>query len=165
MLCQNCQKRIANVHVTKVINGEKFEMYLCEKCANESAYSNFGAPFDMSNFFSGLFGFENPVKYVTAATEETRCPMCGMSYSDFMHIGKMGCAKCYEVFGPRLQPVFRKLHGAQEHVGKYPRRMFAGKNASREIQRLKELLNQAIEREDYEKAAEIRDMIRKLEVE
>jgi protein arginine kinase activator len=165
MLCQNCQKRIANVHFTQVINGERIELYLCEKCANEKSQSSFGAPLGINDFFSGLIGFGAPPQYVSAPPEQAVCKQCGMSYEDFLKTGKMGCGNCYEVFGERLQPIFRKLHGAQEHAGKMPQRQCKGISSSKELQKLKEMLNKAIQQEEYEKAAELRDKIRQLEVE
>lgn len=165
MLCQNCQKRVASVHFTQTINGERIELYLCEKCANEKSHSNFGAPLGISDFFSGLVGFGTPLQYVSAPIEQTACKKCGMSYEDFLKTGKMGCGNCYEVFGEKLQPVFRKLHGAREHAGKIPQRQYKGIKVSRELQKLKDMLSKAIQQEEYEKAAELRDRIKQLEVE
>lgn len=35
MLCQECNKRPATLHFTKIVNGEKTEFHICETCAKE----------------------------------------------------------------------------------------------------------------------------------
>ena len=35
MLCQECNKRPATLHFTKIVNGEKTEFHICESCARE----------------------------------------------------------------------------------------------------------------------------------
>ena len=41
MTCQNCNIRPATLHYTKVINGKKAEVHLCEQCAEQSGYTSF----------------------------------------------------------------------------------------------------------------------------
>ena len=36
MICQQCETRPATLHFTKIINGEKTEMHVCEQCASEN---------------------------------------------------------------------------------------------------------------------------------
>lgn len=163
MLCQNCQKRVANVHFTQVINNKKTEMYLCEKCAREKGQFSLGSPISISDFFSGLIGVENSLPYNSSASREVACDKCGMTFEEFQKTGKLGCANCYEVLGERLRPIIRRLHGADEHTGKVPSRLSKGMKTSREIEMLKDQLNKAIQNEEYEEAAQIRDEIKGLE--
>jgi len=162
MLCQNCQKRVANVHFTQIINNKKTEMYLCEQCADEKGHIGFISPVNISSFLSGLAGgSEEP--YLAPVHREAACQKCGMSFDDFQRTGKLGCDNCYEVFGNRLKPILKRLHGNFEHSGKVPAAVSAALGASKEIEKLKEMLNKAIQNEEYEKAAEIRDRIKALE--
>ncbi|MCX7842223.1 MAG: UvrB/UvrC motif-containing protein [Clostridia bacterium] len=163
MLCQHCQKRTANVHFTQVVNNNKIELYLCEQCANEKGKMNFASPLSIGNFFSGLMSLGHASPYIINQGEELLCNKCGMSFEDFQKEGKIGCSECYEVFSERLQPILKRLHGNVEHHGKVPQKVFETVKASREIERLKASLNKAIQAEEYEKAAEIRDKIRLLE--
>lgn len=164
MLCQNCQKRIANVHFTQVINNKKVEMYLCEQCANEQREQfSFGSPLNINDFFSGILGFVSESQYRTNPPENLKCEKCGMSYDEFQKSGKVGCNNCYELFQSRLDPLLKRLHGNVEHHGKIPVKLSKCINATKEIERLKEGLNKAIRSEEYEKAAEIRDRIKDLE--
>ncbi|MCX7921077.1 MAG: UvrB/UvrC motif-containing protein [Clostridia bacterium] len=167
MLCQHCQKRIANVHFTQVVNNKKVEAYICEHCAKEKGQLNFGTPLSISDFFSGLMGFGDTVSdsYVTAVPKQQVCEKCGMSYEGFQKSGKLGCNNCYGIYGDKLQPLLKRLHGSAEHHGKVPKKVLEDVKVTKEIGQLKQLLNIAIQNEEYEKAAELRDKIKSLEVE
>jgi protein arginine kinase activator len=164
MLCQHCQLRIANVHFTQVINNNKVEMYLCDHCAKEKGQINFGSPLNVNDFFSGIMGLGGNTQYVVNSSLKLVCDKCKMSYEEFQKTGKLGCSNCYNVFGERLQSLFKRLHGEVEHHGRIPGKISKTIKTTKEIEKLKELLNAAIQKEEYEKAAEIRDKIRGLEV-
>lgn len=167
MLCQRCQKRTANVHFTKIVNNNKVEMYLCEQCANEEGQFNLTAsinPFNIGNFLSSFMNFDSgDTTYVPHISQGVVCKKCGMSFEDFQKQGKLGCSECYKTYKDRLKPILKRLHGGVAHSGKAPARISESKKVSDEINRLKQLLNEAIQREEYEKAAEIRDKIRAIE--
>ncbi|RCX09982.1 protein arginine kinase activator [Anaerobacterium chartisolvens] len=164
MLCQRCQKRNASVHFTQIINNKKTEMYLCEQCARENEKSdiNMGAPLGLNDLLTGLLGINPNVHMGEAAPEQIHCEKCGMTYEEFQRTGKFGCSDCYEVFEQKLGPLFKRLHGSTGHVGKIPGNASSEIKSTREIEKLKELLNKSIQNEDYEKAAEIRDKIKRL---
>lgn len=161
MLCQRCHKRPANVHFTQIINNKKTEMYLCEQCASEKGQISFISPFDKNSFLSGFMGSTEP--YVTTMPRDIVCKKCGMSFRDFKQTGKLGCSGCYEAYGDRLRPILKRLHGNTEHSGKVPAGISKSLKNTKEIERLKELLNRAVQSEEYEKAAEIRDKIKSIE--
>lgn len=166
MLCQQCHKRPANVHLTKIVNGEKAEMVLCDQCAREKSqlgFGTFGSPLNLYDFLSGFIGQGQDDSPADCATKEECCEICGMSFEDFGKTGKMGCNNCYAKYGERLKPVLKRLHGNYEHTGKAPAGISKAIDASREVERLKELLGKAIQAEEYEKAAEIRDRIKAVE--
>ena len=164
MLCQLCQKRIASVHFTQIINNNKVEMYLCEKCANEKGNANFISPLSLGDFLSGFFSTDIGGSYVAAPDVQIRCEVCGMSFSDFQSTGKIGCSNCYKIFGDKLKPIIKRLHGNVEHIGKAPSGFSSSMmKTTKEIEKLKEELNKAIQAEEYEKAALLRDKIKELE--
>lgn len=165
MLCQRCQKRIANVHFTQIVNNNKVELYLCEHCAKEKGQFSFSSPFGISNFFPGLTESVagGGMQFMHPLQQEEICSRCGMSYEEFQKTGKLGCSNCYHLFGDRMKPILRRLHGNAGHTGKVPGKVAESLQASREMEDLKEQLGKAIQREEYEKAAELRDRIRALE--
>lgn len=163
MICQNCQKRQANVHIMQIINGGKVEIHLCEQCANEKGQINLGLPLNISDFFSGLMGNDEKQPVSLGGSSKIVCQNCGFTYDDFQKTGKFGCAACYKMMGDSLKPVLKRLHGNIRHSGKIPLKHQMEVYNCREIDKLKDMLSQAVKKEEYEKAAEIRDRIKVLE--
>ena len=164
MLCQQCQKKVANVHFTQIINGKKVEMYLCEQCANEKGQLGFSPQINLGDFLWGFPGLGGGSGFAQVEQpKEVRCDACGMSFEDFRKTGKMGCGNCYSVFREKLSPILRRIHGNIEHMGKVPEKVSNCLKTTDELKRLKVELTAAIGQEEYEKAAELRDRIRDLE--
>lgn len=168
MKCQNCGENEANVKYTQMINGDKEEMFLCEKCAKKLKLDmNFKFGFD--DIFSSLFG-EGPLLRPIEISDGLVCDACGTKYDDFASNGMVGCENCYKVFSNRLDKVLKRLHGNNRHVEDEEKpRPTTSKTKNKnndiksEIAKLKEKLESCIKSEDYEQAAILRDKIRKLE--
>ncbi len=165
MLCQNCQKKTANVHLSQIINNSKVDMYLCDQCAKDKGQLSFNPFMGINDFFKGLMGFDHLTSYINPEPQQLVCEKCGMGYEEFQRLGKIGCADCYEIYSQRLEPILKRLHGSTNHVGKMPEKVSKDIAVSKEIAGLKETLNRAIKDEEYEKAAEIRDRIKGIEAE
>ncbi len=166
MLCDECGKREATVHFEQVVNGRKTVTNLCQECAQKKGIMNvFLQPsFNISSLLSALLGSQ--IKSAPAlgpGVEETRCPVCGMTYRDFARAGMLGCSRCYKTFEDRLEPLLRRIHGSDRHVGKAPVKAGGSAKLRREVEELKRELAQAVSKEAYEKAAELRDKIKQVE--
>ena len=170
-LCQYCNKREAKIHFTEIKDGKQTEMHICELCAHEKNLA-MAFPSLLSSIVKGGPGIMPAESDAVPAT----CPRCGLSYSDFMSKGRLGCAGCYDCFAPVLAPLLQKVHGAQRHTGQAPQRPEGSvlpqpRETPREadpavssetVESLREELSRAIAAEEYERAAEIRDKIRSL---
>ena len=163
MLCQNCGKYEATTHVKRIINGESAEAHLCSDCAHALGYNDVFGGF--GNTFSDLLGsfFGEPA--VSALSSRTvRCEKCGNTFNDIVNNGKLGCADCYTTFYDKLLPSLQRIHGKTRHEGKVP----LVRNASAEMPKvdkmaiLEEELKRAIENQEFEKAAELRDEINRM---
>lgn len=167
MMCERCGKNPANTYLKQVINGNVREMHLCESCAQELGYGVLSAmnPFNMgisfNNFLGGLFSQAIPQ---TAESTKT-CPACGTSFEDFMQNAQAGCADCYGAFYEELLPSIQRIHGKTRHVGKIPHSASKSLRLNRELTGLRQQLNTAVEAQEYEKAAKLRDRIREIEKE
>lgn len=168
MKCQNCGEYDANVEYTQIVNGEKLHLHLCSRCANDM---NIGLNFDfgINDIFSSFFG-EMPELKVLPKENILKCDVCGTSYEEFINEGKLGCPNCYIVFEEKLDDVLKRFHGANKHIER--RKTHTLNNIKKENKKLtskekKEILKKeladCIRVEDYEKAAVIRDKIKKLE--
>ncbi len=168
MLCQECKQRDATVHFTKIINSDKTEFHLCENCAREKGdFMMKGAEggFSFHNLLGGLLGFEGALGGVAGhQPQQNRCNTCGFSYQQFAQHGRFGCADCYKSFARQLDPMIRRVHGgATTHTGKVPQRTGGLIKKRKEMQSLRDELQQKIQEEQFEEAAVLRDRIRALE--
>lgn len=171
MICQECNERPATLHFTKINNGAKTVFHLCERCAQEKGESfmiNAGSGFSINNLLAGLLSMDNsfqPTQKTPVFEEELlQCKECSMTYKQFIEIGKFGCANCYETFKGQVRPLLRRLHsGNWTHNGKIPQRIGGSIHLRKNIEELKNNIKDLISREEFEKAAEVRDQIRSLE--
>ena len=164
MLCQICGKNPASVHFTEIHDNKMSEIHVCERCAEEKGMhaSAQQHKFEIADLLAGM------VDAMTHTEEErighVQCPRCGLLYSSFKETGRLGCSECYTAFQFQLRPLLRRIHGDTRHRGKSPSHAGTGTASSgaREMQRLHDDLQRAVEREEFEKAAGIRDEIRRL---
>lgn len=168
MICQLCGKKEATIHLTKIVNGVKKELEICEDCAkgmegfNVSTDMNFGAPFSIQNVINGLMDYLSGAPQV-GLRQEIQCPNCKTTYSDFKNSGLLGCSNCYKTFSETLMPMIKRVQGNVEHVGKVPKKSGKELVEKRKLIKLKEELNKSILSEEYEKAALLRDEIRDIQ--
>jgi protein arginine kinase activator len=146
--------------MTKIINGVKNELHVCEQCANEKEDV---VPFSFSNILAGLMDFTSGPGLAPSAQKQIKCPSCGLNYEEFKKTGRFGCSQCYSSFGDRLEPLIKRIHGNTQHTGKVPKRTGGIIRVRRDIEKLKYELKRAVENEQFEKAAELRDKIKSLE--
>ena len=163
MLCDECGSHPACVHMIKVLNGEKTEKHLCEKCAASAGEICFsaGIHFSVNDLVKAIFCQEQEESTDTDLT----CPNCGMDFSDFGRSGKIGCNVCYSVFNEQLEPILRRVHGTSSHTGKVPHKAGNAVKLRMQVKGLRQELERSVQREDYENAARLRDNIRTIEKE
>lgn len=161
MLCDICGKNPATVHLTEIIDDQMNELHLCEECARQKSIQ-MEQQFGLSDLLAGLTEFEKPMVEKEAVV--LKCPTCGFTYTDFKKIGRLGCSDCYSTFKKYLVPLLKRIHGSGFHYGKSPVKIT--KPVKKKIDLLSSLryqLQKAIEMEEFEEAARIRDQIRILE--
>lgn len=166
MMCEECQKEPATVHVTRIVNDSKTELHLCSRCARDmgEVISTMEPGFAFHNILAGLFDPDSGVVTGAPRRTATRCPGCGLSLADFRRLGKLGCSQCYVEFERELEPLLRRVHRSVQHTGKRPAAVRDARHElRREIERLRAKLAEAVAQEAYEEAAKIRDEIRRLE--
>lgn len=166
MLCERCAQRQAAVHFTEIINGNKKETHLCEVCAGEIKPQGFVfvPQLNLHNFLSSLLNHElGTGSYTMPAGTDRKCKRCGLNESQFVKQGLLGCGDCYPYFEERMLPLLRRIHGNTRHTGKVPERTGGRARMIKEIEALKNQLRDFVSREEFEKAAQLRDKIRLLE--
>jgi protein arginine kinase activator len=160
MLCEKCHKNPATVFMTQIVNGQKTELRLCPECSFKSEI-----PISFENIFQG---FLNSLQSMAQASNRPEtlpsipCSVCSMTYEQFKSCGKLGCAHCYQVFANEMSALLKNVQGSIRHEGKFPRRSGVELRQKREVEQLRAHLAKAIEEENYEEAARLRDYIKEL---
>ncbi|MFQ6066452.1 MAG: UvrB/UvrC motif-containing protein [bacterium] len=163
MICQVCGQREATFHFKEMINGEVKELHLCEICAKEKGLGEtlFMPSLSLSDLMAGLTELEVPRPEEISVS----CSHCGLSYGDIKEKGKIGCGLCYQALNEYLTPLLEKIQGKVRHSGKVPRKSKVKDQRESKIYELRKELEILVRKEEYERAAELRDEIRRLEKE
>ena len=162
MLCDACGKNPATVHLTEIVSDQMNELHLCEECARKKSQDveqNFG----LGDLLGGMADINKNGKDKEAVS--VKCLNCGLTYADFKKIGRLGCGDCYNAFKKYLAPLLKRIHGSSQHVGKSPilAKKTLGSKKKIDIQELRDKLQRAVEQEQFEEAARLRDQIKNLE--
>lgn len=193
MLCQKCNKKVATVFISTIVNGKNTQMYLCTDCAKElhdNMNPDIKIPFPINDILTNmelnedtinewinefkdmedkgqideLVQHENPETLQhNNQYEDITCNFCNTSFDEYKKTGKLGCGKCYSTFRKQLKPIIEGIYGYSEHIGKFPKNEFKDTEIVKTVEQLKEKLNMAIQEEEYEQAAKLRDEILQLE--
>lgn len=159
MLCDECHEREAEVLVTEVNpKGELKEKHICKECAAKKGY-------ELTQQKPLVEVFADFLKESEADEESLRCSSCGMSWAEFRRKGRFGCEHCYTEFGPKVEQLLSRIHGTSRHTGKHSTVKPESSLVFREmeVKRIRKELTRAVEEEDYEKAARLRDEMKKYE--
>lgn len=161
MLCEKCKQREATTHVRNRVNSRYSEYMLCDECAREMGFSSFISDMhsDFTSFFDSLLSNALPER-----SGATRCRKCGASYTDILNDRRVGCEECYSTFKDELSKGIKRVHGSSSYVGKVPKAYEEQIRKENEIKKLKEELDECVKAQQYEKAAQIRDRIKEMEV-
>ncbi|NLK07820.1 MAG: hypothetical protein GX316_03850 [Firmicutes bacterium] len=166
MLCEECRKRPATVHITKIVNNAKTEMHLCQHCAQAKGELGVISPgaFTFQEFLTGMLQqVAAPSPSVGQTALPADCPNCGRTFNQIREKGQLGCSVCYDHFKDQIQPLLRRIQGTTSHAGKLPGVEGAALEQRRQIDALRDKQRAAISQEKYEEAAKLRDEIRGLE--
>ncbi len=169
MLCDECGKNKATVHLTEIINEQITKLNLCESCAKEKG-SDVEQHFGISDLLTALSDVETPAQTQSGggAIVKTKCAHCGLTYEDFKKVGRLGCSECYTTFKVSLTPLLKRIHGSNQHLGKVPNPGVAKEQKvmtkiNEDLESVKLELQKAIKKEEFEEAAALRDKIKFLE--
>jgi protein arginine kinase activator len=162
MLCENCRENDAVVNLTTINNNVVTQQHLCEKCAAAKGVETSGTL--SKHPLLGEILNEVQKASLGAGDDARACHFCGATTRDFRATGRLGCARCYTAFEKHLRELLRKLHGNSRHVGRTyepPTPELLDRVGS--VAQLRERLRRAIDTEQFELAAELRDRLRGVE--
>lgn len=156
MLCTICKEKPATVHLTQIVGDKMQKLDLCEDCAKTKGVND-PSGFALADIMLGL-GAAQEVEQ--AVGTDLKCPRCGFSQADFKKSGRLGCPECYKTFAEGLAGLLKTMHKGTRHVGKSPESLRASREDSDRMKSLHKKLAKAVEAEDFEQAAALRDEIK-----
>lgn len=164
MKCNSCSKQ-ATFHITDLTGDEVKAWHLCPDCAKQFLHTDDGGD-EMSQMSNVISQQLTPWQQTTDELQELdarECPICGISFYEFRQGGRLGCPHDYTVFASELEPLLMNVHGDSVHVGKQPKRGAHDTESQTELIRFRREMKEAVEKENYEKASDLRDRIRAIE--
>jgi protein arginine kinase activator len=162
MVCDNCGSGDAVVHLTQIVNNEMSTYHLCEKCAAAKGLET--SPESVNIPLTDFLAQMGQTSSAEAPESDGTCDFCGLTFADFRETGRLGCPHCYATFEAQLRSLLRRIHGATQHVGKvYLPPDPSASEMEKRLEGLRRKLQRAVDAEDFERAAELRDKIRALE--
>src|SRR4030095_983794 len=165
MLCSICQKNEAKVHLTHIVDDKLQKVDLCEECSQAAGVTDPNS-FSLADLLLGLGATQEGESTARPAGKpgELTCPECGLSQSDFKKSGRFGCPQCYTTFADGLPGMLNSMHKGLQHKGKVPQaHQSQRRDRSDVLVQLQRRLQKAIQTENFEEAAQLRDQIRALE--
>jgi len=161
--CQVCNKNIATIHITEIRNHTKHETHLCAACAHKTGVGSSKSLELLSiEKVAESSGLLTDWLHSISSSDDVTCSNCGMTWKEFRSSARFGCPNDYTIFSSRIQPFLSQMHGiVTSHRGKA-----AGVNVVQdgfELLRLRNQFREAVQNENYEEAARLRDTIKTLE--
>lgn len=159
MLCCICKEKEATVHLTQIAQDKMQKVDLCEECAKHKGVND-PAGFSLADLLLGL-GASQELETASGGPD-LKCPKCGFTQADFKKAGRLGCADCYTTFAEGLEGLLKTMHKGTRHVGKVPLALQQTKDLSERMKNLQKKLTKAVDDENFEQAALLRDEIRQM---
>lgn len=156
MLCDICKQNVATVHLTQMVEGKTKKVDLCESCSKAKGVDD-PTGFSLADLLLGL-GAAQEMEQAMAGGE-IKCPHCGFTQADFKKAGRLGCADCYQTFAEGLESLLKTMHKGTKHVGKVPQAFRQSQDLAEKLKSLQTRLDKAVQNEDFETAAHVRDEI------
>ena len=159
MQCCVCKEKPATVHLTQIVGEKMQKLDLCEDCAKAKGIND-PTSFAMADLMLGLGASQELDP--TAGAAQIKCPRCGFSQADFKKSGRLGCPECYQTFAEGLSGLLKTMHKGVRHTGKAPEALRKSRETGDRLKLLQKKLAKAVDAEDYELAAQLRDEIKGL---
>ncbi len=158
MICDMCKLNKAKISVEQVADGVTKNIYLCPACSQRLGFGMFSKTIDIS-ITKILEANDND-----DGRKSDQCPVCGLSFREIESKKMMGCPECFSFFKAEIMEILGKKKKNLKYSGfitdEQSSETFFETHSSEELH---EELKKAVETEDYERAAALRDEIKALE--
>lgn len=160
MKCQRCSEKEAKVTISSMVAGQPILENVCKECARGLEKPELLTLFSEEGLLHHMMDVMEDSALKIEYVVTLRCPNCGLTYAGYKKIRKLGCSVCYTTFEEKLMEWIRRFQGADYHIGIRPS---AIEQESQQLSHvLMQALKEAVDREDFEMAARLRDKIKGL---
>ena len=166
MICQICGKHNASMLVRQIIDGKAKELYICRACAKKHHLYSGSREMHLSlkAIFDGLVPQLDTSEEASDSVHPLACPDCGMPLSRVKEKKTIGCPRCFFYFRDTVVKFLQEISGEVFYAGALPAQLETFSGTAFSLQHLEEELQKAVENEEYELAAYLRDKIKEREV-
>lgn len=165
MKCQKCDK-LATFHITDLTDDQLLALHLCPDCAKEYLQPEEEVPVSKAPAITNIISKQLKIGQTAeelAELDDKQCPICGITFYEFRQGGRLGCPNDYVFFESELEPLLNNVHGNSLHVGKRPKRGTDDTQQQTKLIKLRREMKEAVDKEEYEVASELRDRIKTIE--
>ena len=148
---------------TQVADGAMKKVALCGACADERGVDDPEGLLMADQLLGPLSGTGVPEAPISGKSENGECLSCGFALENYQKVGRFGCSECYGAFRQEVTQRIPSLHRGGKHEGRIPQGLVAFEQRKERLTNLALALESAVEEEDYEKAAKLRDQIQEME--
>jgi protein arginine kinase activator len=161
-MCSICKEKPATIFLSNIsTDNKKVDLDLCDVCAKAKGIDDPSALLVASADLMLGLGASQEIEQ-SAGGVELKCPRCGFTQADFKKSGRLGCPDCYKTFSEGLAGLLKTMHKGTRHVGKTPEALKATRDNADKLKTLQKKLMRAIESENFEEAAQLRDEIKQI---
>ncbi|MFP4384579.1 MAG: UvrB/UvrC motif-containing protein [Spirochaetia bacterium] len=161
MKCDVCGKGDVVMNIQQILGEKKLEIGLCQSCANKYGISKNAEILQTTT--SELLQSLLQAKGKGSGSKNRICPRCTLTLKEFKKYERLGCTECFNVFKSEITAMLRDKEMGSRHTGKFPNKLSAYKTFFIDRERIRKKLETAIAREDYERAAKLRDRLTELD--
>lgn len=162
-MCEMCGLNPATVTVIEIVDGKKIVHHLCKSCAEKIAMAIPEKKKNPEKITAKSTKLSSVREKLGPEKKSLVCPNCGLTFEEFKKVLRFGCEVCYEAFSEALVPLLEEIHRSAQYRGRKPIHNKARMNILKQKNELEEKLKEAVELEDFEEAAKIRDELKELE--
>ncbi|MEI7633976.1 MAG: UvrB/UvrC motif-containing protein [bacterium] len=161
----SCKQNPAAVKLTKLIKGSVEELWLCQECAaQQNPYQKKIGALSIEQVLATLLNQNKKEMAAKPRSVDIECSSCGLPFDSYRSTLLLGCSECYASFEKYLIADLRKFHGATTHCGRVPEGAPPVLEHNRNPREIRRRLREAVESEDFQRAARLRDELRQIEL-
>ena len=158
MKCDLCKKNEAVLFIEDVKGDKITHQKICKECMIKMTQKVMPALLPLAPLLNGL----NIAGLTLSLDKQTlKCPHCNRTLDEIEQTHTVGCENCYKAFKDFIDPIIFTSGYALPYKGSYPKPLQRFSDHRKRLSLLKSQLRDAVDTEDFENAAKVRDELKR----